>query len=472
MTCHGKKTIQDYIPRTFAISFGFFCGRAEEKSLKGLTYNISIYDQTNETKCTPIPYNPHNPCFWQYRHTTLPNLIGMKNFREASSFLAAVEHITVVLPKLIGSLMCHKYFQELVCYSVFPKCNRIDNTVIHPCKELCMEFEKACLSPIRKDILTSEENNTRLLLQLIRNVEVTSAPLDCDYLPSRHGSIPCFYKPVTCDAPSNVTNVQTSSKGATYRVNSKIEYPCNEGGSNLPGNNSIVCQYSGKWLRTSKCPNEGIVSLNPIIIVLPLFITSAVIYFGIIINFKWLKRSKNIRLMRNKEYDAFVCYDVADAQFTHKIIIKELEQKPNPPFKLCIHKRDFIPSYTIKWNIWNAIKNSNSAIIVMSQDFVDSMWCRDEFEGCYVENLEDPAFRLFVILMQPIQTLVITCPYMKSFLASKVCLPRDDPKLFRKIGKYLAFVKQRKKAKLSDVESKNGVEQVPKEIVEMFVSHV
>ena len=68
--------------------------------------------------------------------------------------------------------------------------------------------------------------------------------------------------------------------------------------------------------------------------------------------------------------------------------------------------------------------------------------------------------------------LVITCPYMKSFLASKVYLQKDDPKLFRKIGQYLTFVKQRKKDKLSDVDCKNGVEQVPEEIVEMFVSHV
>ena len=63
-------------------------------------------------------------------------------------------------------------------------------------------------------------------------------------------------------------------------------------------------------------------------------------------------------------------------------MVKEIDEY-TPDVCICIHKRDFIPSYTIKWNIWNAIKNSNSAIIVMSQDFVDSMWCRDEFEGCW-----------------------------------------------------------------------------------------
>ena len=35
---------------------------------------------------------------------------------------------------------------------------------------------------------------------------VRSEILDCDYLPSRYGTIPCFYKPVTCEAPQNSNN--------------------------------------------------------------------------------------------------------------------------------------------------------------------------------------------------------------------------------------------------------------------------
>ena len=193
----------------------------------------------------------------------------------------------------------------------------------------------------------------------------------------------------------------------------------------------------------------------------------------IMLRFTCSKHSVPQYLLRDKEYDAFVCYDITDAEYAHQIIIDELEENCDPPFKLCIHKRDFKPSYTIKWNIWNAIKNSNSAIIVMSQSYVDSMWCRDEFEGCYVENLEDPAFRLFVIIMQPVDTLINTDEYMKSFFASKTYLEKDDPNVFERIAQYLYKVKQPQKNgiefRVSDVNNGNNDKE---ETLEIMLSSV
>ena len=97
------------------------------------------------------------------------------------------------------------------------------------------------------------------------------------------------------------------------------------------------------------------------------------------------------------------------------------------------------------WNIRHAIQNSNSAIIVMSQDYIDSLWCREEFEQCYVEHMKDPAFKLFVVMMQPAKELKNTSGYMKSFFAKKTYLERDDPKLIWKIGDYLQLVKHQEK---------------------------
>ena len=136
-------------------------------------------------------------------------------------------------------------------------------------------------------------------------------------------------------------------------------------------------------------------------------------------------------------------------------------------------KRDFKPSYTIKWNIWNAIKNSNSAIIVMSHSYVDSMWCRDEFEGCYVENLEDPSFRIFVIMMQQVDTLKNTDEYMKSFLASKTYLEKDDSKVFERIAEYLNWVKLPKSndgKKCVRTKEVNDRKVPTTDIVEMFLT--
>ena len=138
------------------------------------------------------------------------------------------------------------------------------------------------------------------------------------------------------------------------------------------------------------------------------------------------------------------CYEGQDPDFAEKIIPQELEEKHD--LNLCIHRRDFKAGWDIKWNIMNAIRNSNSAIIIMSQDYINSLWCVEEFEDCYMENMKDPAFKLFVILMQSAVSLNITNEYIKSFFKKKTYLEKDDPKLFQKIAEYLNQVKQIQKA--------------------------
>ena len=43
MFCHCSLPIQDYIPRHLAFPFGFYCEDKTTKSLKGLTYNVTVY---------------------------------------------------------------------------------------------------------------------------------------------------------------------------------------------------------------------------------------------------------------------------------------------------------------------------------------------------------------------------------------------------------------------------------------------
>ena len=73
--CTGNITIQDFIPRKFSFSFGFFCDSIKAlSSLKGLVYNISIEDQGNETKCFQFPRN--HSCYRYIQHQVYPSLMG------------------------------------------------------------------------------------------------------------------------------------------------------------------------------------------------------------------------------------------------------------------------------------------------------------------------------------------------------------------------------------------------------------
>ena len=51
--CHGRTTVQDFIPRNVAFSIGITCAeRCQNCSItKGISFNISLDDATNHTQC-------------------------------------------------------------------------------------------------------------------------------------------------------------------------------------------------------------------------------------------------------------------------------------------------------------------------------------------------------------------------------------------------------------------------------------
>ena len=163
----------------------------------------------------------------------------------------------------------------------------------------------------------------------------------------------------------------------------------------------------------------------------------------IMLHFVTRGKKKHVFLKRKREFDPYLCYKVdSDEYYAEENILKGLQQNNEPTLNICIHRDYFQPGRTIKRNINEAIQNSNSVIIVMSQDFVDSGWCREEFADCYIENMNDPAFQMFVILTQPQGELQNLSEYMTSFLRRKTYLEKDDPNLIRKILEYLLHVKQ------------------------------
>ena len=146
-------------------------------------------------------------------------------------------------------------------------------------------------------------------------------------------------------------------------------------------------------------------------------------------------------LPRKRTFDATIFYHFdSDDDFVLNHLLPELEEARD--FKLCIHNRNFTPGRDIKDNIEEAIVSSNSAIIIMSQGFVDSMWCKEEFTHCYIENMKDAAFNLFVIMIQPADTLVNISNYMKTFFANKTYLDVNDPELFTKLAVHLKNARQ------------------------------
>ncbi|XP_071080815.1 toll-like receptor 4 [Haliotis cracherodii] len=101
-------------------------------------------------------------------------------------------------------------------------------------------------------------------------------------------------------------------------------------------------------------------------------------------------RYRNVDLIqqgndKEYEYNAFISYADEDRDFALHMFIEKLEREGN--LQLCLHHRDFIPGEPIAANILSAIQKSKFVVIVLSPNFLDSYWCRYEFEMARMEGL-------------------------------------------------------------------------------------
>ena len=362
--CTGNKTVQDFKPRKFSFSFGFNCSYlCGSCSLKGLVYKLRIYGQTNESHCVALSHMDTAIC---YDYGVFPNLFG-------------IEYVGIPLrPR--GCLELPVPFD---CYVLIPKCDPVSKQMIHPCREMCHDFLSAC------NYMFGYKYN-------------------CDYLPARDGNIPCLYGPSSCTAPPKVKNASVEW------INETAHYSCSEG-LTLVGNKTITCKSLGLWSTPPQClliegktkPESAtklfVSILTPLLSVfLVIILILVILVIGRIrskakqtqgINREHLQADIELKeidaplrhlarkevpkdseacIKRNREFDAFVLYHFdTDDDFVMNDLLPELEETRD--FKLCIHSRDFTPGRDIKDNIEEAIEGSNSAIIIMSQGFVDSM---------------------------------------------------------------------------------------------------
>ncbi|XP_031592042.2 toll-like receptor 2 [Oreochromis aureus] len=114
----------------------------------------------------------------------------------------------------------------------------------------------------------------------------------------------------------------------------------------------------------------------------------------------WLKTKRNSRQRQQRRdkadtealisFDAFVSYSERDAGWVENFLVPELEEPSesssgtrsasHQPLTLCLHKRDFLPGQWIVDNIMNAIERSRRTVFILSENFVQSDWCRYELD--------------------------------------------------------------------------------------------
>ncbi|XP_019215654.1 toll-like receptor 2 [Oreochromis niloticus] len=116
----------------------------------------------------------------------------------------------------------------------------------------------------------------------------------------------------------------------------------------------------------------------------------------------WLKAKRKPKLKKGVlQYDAFVSYSEMDSGWVEAHLIPALEQS-EPPLRLCLHKRDFVPGGWIVDNIMDAIEKSHRTLFILSQNFVRSEWCKYELDYTHFRLFDQNDDAVVLILLEPI----------------------------------------------------------------------
>ncbi|NXQ48569.1 TLR22 protein, partial [Catharus fuscescens] len=172
-------------------------------------------------------------------------------------------------------------------------------------------------------------------------------------------------------------------------------------------------------LSMMECHRSLVVSLICVLVFLVILLLVAISYKCHIVWYlrmmwAWLQAKRKPKRAPPKDvcYDAFVSYSENDSDWVENTMVRELEQAC-PPFRLCLHKRDFVPGKWIVDNIIDSIEKSHKTLFVLSEHFVQSEWCKYELDFSHFRLFDENNDAAILILLEPIQSNVIPKRFCK-----------------------------------------------------------
>ncbi len=383
-----------------------------------LTVNISLWTDTIPYQCKPLKKS--SPCYEFYHRMYLPNVFGQLFIEDGDAIFS--------LANLLLSTKCHQHFKQFLCRAFYPEC--ITNGSITPCRSMCFEVMHAC-SNISKYFLSTYLP------------QITELAFAVDYLCnlfSEDGL--CYADNVTCKTPSQIEHGSLNHKGPSIvPVHSTATYKCNEN-YQLKGNSTIACEYSGEWSTPPICipisNNRQIVILGTTFGTfagLMLIVTLVIVIFRheiVVILYAKFGIRFNKKKEEQREFDAFVAYSQEDIGFVKYQLLRPLERM-KPKFKIYVHHRDFPVGNLITTNIINAIKQSRRTIIVLSQSFIDSEWCKFEVEQAHLQLMHDQSYKLLIIAIDDPKQLQNIPQLIQRYILTRTYLMRTDKLFWQKL---------------------------------------
>lgn len=178
-------------------------------------------------------------------------------------------------------------------------------------------------------------------------------------------------------------------------------------------------QVGAVRLSLMECHRSLVVSLVCVLVFLAILLLVALGYkyhvvWYLRMTWAWLQAKRKPKRAPPKDicYDAFVSYSENDSEWVENTMVRELEQAC-PPFRLCLHKRDFVPGKWIVDNIIDSIEKSHKTLFVLSEHFVQSEWCKYELDFSHFRLFDENNDAAILVLLEPIQSKAIPKRFCK-----------------------------------------------------------
>lgn len=160
-----------------------------------------------------------------------------------------------------------------------------------------------------------------------------------------------------------------------------------------------------------------------------------------------------------KLFDAFVSYSKKDEAFVAQILAPELECG-SPPYRLCLHYRDLpMAGGYLTDAISEAVESSRRTIVILSEHFLKSEWCRYEFKSAHHEVLHSCSHRLVVIFLGRVSFKELD-PDIRLWLKSSTFLRWGEKRFWDKLRYAMPDTRHRKVAAAASSGNRSDVASV------------